>query len=64
MYYSVLMEKKTMALIKCSKCGASVPQGAKFCPECGQPMNVVCPKCGAKVKSGMKFCPECGAKIG
>ena len=35
--------------VKCSKCGASVPQGAKFCPECGQPMNVVCPKCGASL---------------
>jgi membrane protease subunit (stomatin/prohibitin family) len=48
---------------KCSKCGAMVKQGAKFCPECGNPMGNVCPSCGAAVKQGAKFCSECGHKF-
>ena len=26
-----------MAAIKCSKCGANIPEGASFCPGCGAP---------------------------
>lgn len=49
---------------KCA-CGATVPSGAKFCPECGQKLNVkrFCHECGAEISSGGKFCPECGAKL-
>ena len=47
----------------CSKCGASIKKGAKFCPECGAPTGDVCPKCGASVKKGAKFCGECGEKL-
>ncbi len=48
----------------CGKCGAAIPQGTKFCPECGAPAGRACPKCGATVKaSGAKFCPECGASL-
>lgn len=54
--------------VKCSKCGADVKSGAKFCPECGNKMAVAgktkfCPECGAKISARAKFCPECGAKI-
>ncbi len=48
---------------KCPSCGASVKQGAKFCPECGKPMQALCPKCGKPVKEGSKFCPECGTSL-
>jgi len=58
------------AEIRCPKCGAKVPAGAKFCPECGAkiepPKPAVltnCPKCGAKLPAGAKFCPSCGEKI-
>lgn len=50
----------------CSKCGAMIPAGSKFCPSCGNPaatMNV-CPQCGAQVPANAKFCPSCGAKLG
>lgn len=54
---------------KCSKCGAVLPQQAKFCLECGEkvakpipPDSVVCPQCGKTVVNG-KFCPECGHKF-
>ncbi len=57
------------ATSKCTKCGATLPQNAKFCLECGEKVEttsdvdeIVCPKCGAKVKQG-KFCLECGAPL-
>lgn len=52
----------------CPKCGAPLPQNAKFCVECGEkiapaaPETVVCPSCGKTVAKG-KFCPECGCKF-
>ncbi|MBE6506359.1 MAG: SPFH domain-containing protein [Methanocorpusculum parvum] len=50
----------------CAKCGAVVPDGAKFCPGCGekQTSGSFCPECGAAVPPGSKFCPECGKKMG
>ena len=52
----------------CSKCGAAIPAGSKFCLECGEKVEiipdgmVVCPQCGQTVQKG-KFCPECGHKF-
>lgn len=47
----------------CPGCGAAVPAGAKFCPECGKALSRRCPKCGGKLDGSPKFCPECGEKI-
>ena len=51
---------------KCVKCGAVLPNNAKFCLECGERVaqinTVVCPNCGNTVAKG-KFCPECGYKF-
>ena len=47
----------------CPACGAKVPPGAKFCPECGSTIKRSCPKCGAALPPGTKFCPECGTKV-
>ena len=54
---------------KCTKCGATLPQNAKFCLECGEKIApaipadmIVCPECGNTVAKG-KFCPECGHKF-
>ena len=54
---------------KCTKCGAPLPQNAKFCLECGEKVApaipadmIVCPECGNTVTKG-KFCPECGHKF-
>ena len=46
----------------CTKCGANVPSGSKFCPACGtqQQTGMTCPKCNAQVPPGSKFCPACG----
>ena len=48
----------------CSACGAGIPVGSKFCPECGAKQNAgsFCTACGKEIPAGTKFCPECGAK--
>lgn len=48
---------------KC-KNGHEVPDGARFCPQCGEKMQAEselrCFKCGNKLSEGEKYCPECG----
>lgn len=51
---------------KC-KCGADLPEKAKFCLECGERVpeetnTVICPECGNRVPKA-KFCPECGHRF-
>ncbi len=48
--------------MNCTKCCRSIPQNAKFCPECGSKVEVI-PKCknGHPMKKGQNFCCECGA---
>ena len=54
--------------VKCPKCGASLPAGAKFCLECGEKIQIlsqdelICPSCGKITPKG-KFCVECGAAL-
>ena len=49
---------------QCGACGATIPAGSKFCPECGakQQSSAYCVSCGHEIPVGTKFCPECGAK--
>lgn len=61
--------EKKETVIKCEKCGADLPQNAKFCLECGEKVKpavpdgmVVCPECNKTVVKG-RFCPECGHKF-
>ena len=53
-------------VVKCAKCGADLPENAKFCLECGEKVvatgMIVCSECGKTVVKG-KFCPECGHKF-
>ena len=52
-------------------CGASLPEGSKFCGTCG--INVqeiiakaavaLCPRCGAGISPTTKFCRSCGAAV-
>lgn len=58
--------------VKCSKCNADVNANSKFCPSCGNKIEVqamltatnkFCQNCGAKVNGDTKFCPECGTKL-
>ncbi|MEE8114230.1 MAG: adenylate/guanylate cyclase domain-containing protein, partial [Nitrososphaerales archaeon] len=47
----------------CSKCGFNIPDGMKFCNECGTPVNNVCPNCNFENPSQSKFCGECGSSL-
>ena len=49
--------------MKCPKCQFENPDGAKFCIECGDPMEFHCPKCGAITPSTGIFCMECAHKL-
>ena len=64
-----LNQTHTAPATQCAKCGAPLPQNAKFCLECGEKVSppipdgmIVCPECGNTVAKG-KFCPECGHKF-
>ncbi len=55
----------TPAKIKCSNCGAAMPEQAKFCLECGTKVAPVvnkCSSCGNELPANSKFCQECGQK--
>jgi len=53
-------------MVACPKCNAMVPEGTKFCVQCGGPMPVAatCPKCQSVVAPGSKFCGNCGTAMG
>lgn len=54
--------------MKCNHCNAEVAEGTKFCPNCGNrielPISLKCPQCNTEVADGTKFCPNCGSPIG
>lgn len=54
-------------MILCPKCNFQNPQTAKFCSNCGAPLQaaggVNCPKCGALNPAGAKFCLNCGSPL-
>ncbi|MCL5773773.1 MAG: SPFH domain-containing protein [Firmicutes bacterium] len=50
--------------VNCPKCNAGIPQGSRFCLNCGQAIGaVLCPNCKAELPPGAKFCSACGTKI-
>jgi hypothetical protein len=55
------------ATVRCS-CGAPVPWGSHFCPNCGRPAGeapvVTCAACGHALPADASFCARCGAPAG
>lgn len=49
--------------MRCSKCGAENPDGAKFCIECASPLARRCSSCGKENPPRAKFCLECSKPI-
>ncbi|HBM80051.1 MAG TPA: zinc ribbon domain-containing protein [Clostridiaceae bacterium] len=48
----------------CGKCGASVPNSFKYCPNCGSSLKkLVCPNCGMPVNRKWIYCPNCSKKL-
>jgi membrane protease subunit (stomatin/prohibitin family) len=53
------------ASIHCSSCGQSIPQGVKFCPECGTSLIAnLCANCKQPLTGSEKFCANCGTATG
>lgn len=52
---------------ECPNCHTKLAANAKFCPECGNKIEVkkpaFCTECGTPINPGSKFCSSCGAKI-
>ena len=49
----------------CPRCGASAPEGQRFCSDCGTPLAPWhCAACGANNAPGRRFCGDCGAVAG
>lgn len=44
-------------------CGHKVPQGSRFCPQCGEAVSLACPSCGHELTPDSKFCNNCGASL-
>ena len=57
-------------IVTCT-CGASLPEGGKFCGTCGVNVQEIitkaaavhCPQCGAGLSSTAKFCRSCGIAV-
>jgi Double zinc ribbon len=47
------------------ECGAPIPWGSHFCPNCGRPAGeqpvIVCPECDHPLAADAHFCANCGA---
>jgi hypothetical protein len=49
--------------VQCPSCKADIPEGSKFCLECGAALCGRCPSCGNANPASAKFCLECGHKL-
>jgi class 3 adenylate cyclase/tetratricopeptide (TPR) repeat protein len=49
--------------MKCSVCEIELPNGSKFCGQCGTKLEMVCPNCKAPNPPEFKFCLECGHNL-
>src|SRR6476620_3382290 len=49
--------------MKCANCSFENPGDAKFCENCGKPLEMPCPNCGKPVSPGARFCKNCGYSL-
>ena len=50
--------------MKCPECKFENREGARFCLECGEKLEVDCPECGKTFSFTAKFCDDCGHRLG
>jgi class 3 adenylate cyclase/tetratricopeptide (TPR) repeat protein/type II secretory pathway predicted ATPase ExeA len=46
----------------CSQCSTENPIGARFCMDCGSPLERRCAACGDRMPEEARFCPSCGTE--
>jgi class 3 adenylate cyclase/tetratricopeptide (TPR) repeat protein len=49
--------------LACASCGAEHSGGARFCSECGAPLQRTCPACGSEQPASATFCSDCGIAL-
>ena len=49
--------------LACASCGAEHSSGARFCSECGAPLQRTCPACGSEQPASATFCSDCGIAL-
>lgn len=49
--------------MNCPRCGHENLEGARFCSNCGNQLEIVCPTCSEKSATGAKFCWNCGTAL-
>ena len=49
--------------MKCSHCQTENPNEARFCMNCGKPLELICSNCGKKNPPEAKFCINCGTQL-
>jgi len=53
---------------RCPTCESPTWGDLKFCPKCGEPLDISCPGCGFTIRyiqaETYIFCPKCGVKMG
>src|SRR6516164_8048364 len=49
--------------VQCPSRKADIPEGSKFCLECGAALFGRCPSCGNANPASAKFCLECGHRL-
>jgi len=49
--------------MNCPDCQSPNPDDARFCENCGKPMERACPQCGQSVSPTAKFCRHCGQAL-
>jgi hypothetical protein len=46
--------------MKCPECDILLPNGSKFCKQCGRKLELDCPECGNSLPPDSNFCFLCG----
>ena len=50
--------------MKCANCNTLNDADARFCKNCGQPLDQICLNCGTHNDSEANFCKSCGTRLG
>jgi len=49
--------------MRCPQCQHENREGAKFCEECGNRLELICPSCGTTLRLTAAFCDNCGTPL-